>query len=131
MKNTFLLLFTLITAYSTSAQTTGHSTIEKQKVYRYVDPMPKASYDLNKYFLDNMQYSDEAIVNKEKGRILVDFVMQANGDAANITVRNSFRYPNLAKEAIRLIDDMPLWQPGKKDGKAVNVALTQAIIFNP
>ena len=129
MKYIFITLIVCLAPTLTMAQTRGSVTIDKQQVYRYVDPMPHAGYDVNKYFADNMQYPEEAIQNGEKGRVIVDFVVSAEGDITNITVRNSFRYPNIAKEAIRLVESMPTWIPGKKDGKPVNVAYSQPIIF--
>lgn len=131
MKNILIVIFALTTSATAFAQTSAHSTIEKQQVYRYVDQMPKASYDVNKYLKDNMRYPEQARAEGVKGRVIVDFTMQTNGKATNITARNSFRYASLAEEAIRLIKDMPAWAPGKKDGVTVNVAMTQTVIFMP
>lgn len=116
---------------SASAQTTAVSTVEKQHVYRYVDHMPQAPYDVNEYLETNMHYPEQARKDGEKGRVFVDYVMQANGKATNITARNAHRYPRIAEEAIRLIKDMPAWKPGIKDGKPVHVAMTQTVIFIP
>lgn len=128
----FLFLFSLL-CLSTDvwSQTSAHSTIEKQHVYRYVDEMPNPPYDINEYLKKNMRYPEQARKEGEKGRVFVDFVMQANGKPANVTARNAHRYPRIAQEAIRLIKDMPAWNPGKKDGKAVHVAMTQTVIFIP
>lgn len=65
MKYLFIFASLFIT-FTTSAQTSAHSTVEKQQVYRYVEQMPQAGYDLNKYFTDNMRYSQTAIDNAEK-----------------------------------------------------------------
>lgn len=127
----FIILILLGSTMNTSAQTSAHNTIEKQYVYRYVDQMPTAPYDINEYLKQNMRYPAQARQEGEKGRVIVDFVMQANGKATNITARNAHRYPRIAEEAKRLIKDMPAWNPGKKEGKPVHVAMSQTVVFIP
>lgn len=129
MKKAAILLLLLLAGVQSRSQTSGSSWDEKQPVFRYVEQMPVAPYDVNKYMADNMQYSEEAIANDEHGRIVTDFVITTSGDAVNITVRNAFKYPNLAKEAARLVDNMPAWKPGVQNGKPVNVAMSLPIVF--
>jgi len=131
MRYFLFILLTITTGTVFAQRTVNATTYDKQQVYRFVEQMPEPGYDMNKYIKDNMQYPEDAREEGVKGRVIVDFVIQANGEPASVTVRNSYRYPSLAKEAIRLISTMPKWKPGMKDGKAVHVQMTWPVIFIP
>lgn len=131
MRYLLFILLALLTGTAFAQSTVNATIYDKQQVYRFVEQMPEAGYDMNKYIKDNMRYPEEARKEGVKGRVIVDFIIKANGEPASISVRNSFRYPSLAEEAIRLISTMPKWKPGMKDGKAVNVQMTQPVIFIP
>ena len=124
----YLILLTLFFPLLINAQTKASSTIEKQEVLRYAEQMPVAEYDVHAYIYEHMVYPEAAKANKEQGRIITDFVVTAEGGFTNITVRNSGRYPNVAKELIRVIQGMPKWKPATQGGKPVNVAYTLSIV---
>ncbi len=127
MKYLILIAFSFIPQFS-SAQTKVSSTVEKQQVLRYAEKMPEANYDINAYIDQHFQYPVAALAAKEQGRLMVDFVVTTEGGFTNITVRNSGRYPNIAKEAIRVIQNMPKWKPATQDGKPVNVAYSLPVV---
>ena len=111
-----------------SAQTKASSTVEKQEVLRYAEQMPVAEYDVQAYIQEHLVYPEAAKINKEQGRIITDFMVTAEGGFTNITVRNSSRYPNVAKELIRVIQSMPKWKPATQEGKPVNVAYSLPVV---
>ncbi|MCB0697789.1 MAG: energy transducer TonB [Chitinophagaceae bacterium] len=131
MRYALFILPMLVAGTAFAQRTVNATTYQKQQVYRFVEQMPEPGYDLDKYIKDNMHYPEDARKEGVKGRVLVDFVIQANGEPASVTARNSFRYPSLAKEAVRLVSEMPKWKPGMKDGKAVNVQQTLPVVFIP
>lgn len=60
--------------------------------------------------------------------MIVQFVVNADGsidDATVVKPVNVF----LDREALRVINAMPKWEPGVKDGKAVRVRFTIPITF--
>lgn len=127
MKYIIITAFALLPILS-RAQTKVSQTVEKQQVLRYAEQMPEAGYDIKTYIDQQFQYPAAALAEKEQGRLMVDFVVTTEGGFTNITVRNSGRYPNIAKEAIRVIQNMPKWKPATQDGKPVNVAYSLPVV---
>jgi len=127
MKHIILIALVIMPFFS-GAQTKVSSTVEKQHVLRYAEQMPEAGYDIKTYIDQHFQYPAAALADKEQGRLMVDFVVTTEGGFTNITVRNSGRYPNIAKEAIRVIQNMPKWEPATQGGKPVNVAYSLPVV---
>lgn len=123
-----ILIAIAIVPFITNAQTKVSSTVEKQQVLRYAEKMPEPGYDVNAYIDQQFQYPAAAFANKEQGRLIVDFVVTTTGGFTNISVRNTGRYPNIAKEAIRVIQNMPKWKPAVQGGKPVNVAYSLPVV---
>jgi TonB family protein len=83
---------------------------------------------LQKYLSTNLQYPEIAMVNKVEGEVYVTFVINKVGQVTRVMVRNSLD-PHIDKEAIRLIENMPNWTPGTKDGNLVNTQMAIPIKF--
>lgn len=81
-----------------------------------------------KYLSSNISYPEAAKVNNIKGRVIVEFVVDKNG---NISSPKVLRSPDkiLDTEAIRVVSKMPKWKPGTKDGKPVSTKMTLPIKF--
>lgn len=77
---------------------------------------------------DNLKYPGEAIRNKIAGLVYVNFVVSSSGKLKNVLIKNSVN-PLLDAEAIRVIKNMPDWNPGKQNGKAVDVDYTVPVSF--
>ncbi len=58
----------------------------------------------------------------------VTFVVSADGSVKNAKVVRGVD-PVLDQEALRVVNAMPRWAPGKQRGQAVNVAYTVPISF--
>lgn len=76
----------------------------------------------------NMQYPPMAAENGIMGRVLVKFVVSADGSIRNAQVVKGV-HPELDKEALRLVSGMPRWNPGVKNGHSVNSYYTVPITF--
>jgi len=83
---------------------------------------------LDKYLRDNIKYTDNAAVKKIGGLVHVSFMVSSIGRVEKIKVTRSLNpvYDTLAVRAVRA---MPLWTPGRRLGKAVNVLLTLPVRF--
>lgn len=81
-----------------------------------------------KFLSDNLIYPETAKTNNIKGRVIVEFIVDKNG---NISSPKVLRTPNniLDDEAIRVVSKMPKWKPGTKDGKSVSTKMTLPIKF--
>ena len=80
------------------------------------------------YIAKSMQYPDVAKENRTQGRVIVQFVVNVDGSTANVEIVKSVDQ-HLDKEALRIVQSMPKWKPGKKGGKAVSVRYTVPVMF--
>jgi hypothetical protein len=76
----------------------------------------------------NTELANDLNLETGKHRISVQFQIDKDGNTANIKVRAP--HPKLQEEAKRIIKLLPKMQPGKQDGKAVNVRYNLPIVFN-
>lgn len=76
----------------------------------------------------NFQYPPSAAYEGSQTRIILKFVVTKTGDIDNVTVQHD--NPALRKEAIRVVNAMPKWTPGRNcDGEPVNVVFILPIQF--
>ncbi len=102
-----------------------------QVVFETVDEMPVfpgGSSELMAYLAKNIRYPVLAQEAGTEGRVIVQFVIGADGKVTSPKVVRSIQ-KDLDAEAIRLCKNMPVWQPGKHNGKAVAVRYTVPILF--
>lgn len=86
------------------------------------------SFDINKYLASNIKYPVTARKDNIEGRVIVRFVVDTNGTITHITVLQSVR-KDIDNEAIRVIKQMPRWNPGTEDGEPIKVFFTIPISF--
>ncbi len=93
--------------------------LQSDAIVRTTTQMPKPAYDISKYLSENIKYPKAAEKNKVDGTVLIEFVVAANGEITNAVALTN-PDPSLTKEAIRVIKNMPKWEPGRdENGKAV------------
>lgn len=104
----------------------------EEQVFLVVEEMPSfGSGDANEFrawVFQNMKYPEVAAENGIQGRVFVNFVVEADGRITNVKVIRGVD-PALDKEAIRVIESSPKWNPGKQRGKPVRVSYTFPITF--
>ena len=104
---------------------------EPDKVFDVVEQMPLFSggqVELMKYLSANVKYPVEASKNGIQGRVIVQFVVEKDGTISNVKVVNKVD-ELLHAEAIRVVEAMPKWNPGKQNGRSVRVNYTLPITF--
>ena len=104
---------------------------ETQEVFFIVEEMPVfpgGEEALRKFIAQSVKYPVIAQENGIQGRVFVSFVVNQKGEVTNVKVARPFD-PNLDKEAVRVVQSMPKWSPGKQRGKAVKVSYTVPINF--
>ena len=114
-----------------SAQKTVISQ-KNEKVFDVVEQMPEypgGMQALFEFLKENIKYPEDAQKQKVEGRVLAKFVVETDGSISNIeVVKHAF--PSLDAEAVRVIQAMPKWSPGKQKGQAVRVKFVVPINFN-
>ncbi|MCD8296723.1 MAG: energy transducer TonB, partial [Prevotella sp.] len=104
---------------------------EETKVFDVVEEMPSfpgGQGALMEYLQKNIKYPVVAAENGIEGRVIVRFVVSKDGSISNVTVVRSVDSA-LDKEAIRVVESMPKWIPGKQNGASVNVNFTLPVTF--
>ncbi len=86
------------------------------------------SYFLEKWVYQYLKYPKYAVDNGIQGRVLVDFVIDEDGNVKDVRINRSI-HTSLDEEAIRVISASPKWRPGRHRGKKVKVALTIPVDF--
>jgi protein TonB len=104
---------------------------EEEQVFYTVEEMPEppgGEIGLRNYIKANLKYPPIAQENGVQGKVYVQFVVDVDGSITNAKVPRSVD-PALDKEALRVINSLPKWKPGKQRGKAVKVSYTVPINF--
>ena len=83
---------------------------------------------LSSFIALNVRYPSDAEKNGISGKVIVRFVINNKGKVIDPEIVQSI-YPSLDKEALRVINLMPRWEPGKQGGKNVNVKFALPIHF--
>ena len=90
--------------------------------------MPEFIGNVFEYLSKNVRYPQDAIDEGAQGRVTCEFVVNRDGSIVDVRVMNPI-HPSLDKEAIRVIQSMPKWKPGKQNGKAVRVKFILPVNF--
>lgn len=89
---------------------------------------PGGMEELMKYLQKEIKYPKEALEKKTQGRVIVQFVVEKDGSITEAKVMKPVD-PLLDAEALRVVNAMPNWKPGKQRGEAVNVRFTLPVTF--
>ena len=101
------------------------------KTFDVVEEMPQfpgGPAALFEFLSKNIQYPKDAEKAKLQGRVIVTFVVKKDGSITDAKVVKSVA-PSLDAEALRVINAMPNWTPGKQGGQPVNVKYTVPLTF--
>ena len=101
------------------------------KVYDLVDEMPSfpgGLEELYKWIDNNVQYPAVARENGIEGRVILKFIVEKDGSLSYSTVIHSV-HPMVDREALRVVRQMPKWNPGKRAGIPVRVRYCLPIKF--
>jgi protein TonB len=102
---------------------------QDNQVFMIVEQMPQfPDGDVAAYLSSHIKYPVVAQENGIQGRVIVQFVVNQDGSIVDVTVVRGVD-PSLDKEAVRVIEGMPKWIPGKQGGKAVRVKFTLPVNF--
>lgn len=139
MKKIVLLFGLLLFALNIQAQiamengnATDCATTEPVYDFQKVDKQPKfpgGMTSLQSYINRNLKYPQISRENNSQGRVIVRFIIDSNGVVTSPQVVRSSGDCNLDMEAVRVIESMPKWKPGKHKGKPVRVLFTFPVIF--
>lgn len=77
---------------------------------------------------EHVIYPKEAMDADEEGRVVVKFVIDAEGKVTDPVVMRGVS-PSLDAEALRVVGEMPRWEPGRANGEAVSTQYVLPVAF--
>lgn len=102
---------------------------EQNKIFEVVEQ--QASFpggSPNAWVGEHLRYPTVAAENGIQGRVVVQFVVEKDGSVSQAKVVRGVD-PSLDKEALRVVNSMPKWIPGKQNGVSVRSRFTLPISF--
>lgn len=109
----------------------ANKSVEQQEVFTTVEQNPEFPGGISEmfdYISERIKYPKMAQQMGVEGKVFVKFVVQQDGSIGEIKILKGVGY-GCDDEAVRVISNMPKWNPGKQNGKPVNVYYTMPIKF--
>jgi protein TonB len=97
----------------------------------WVEEMPEfpgGQTALMKFINENIIYPEDAINNGIEGKVVVRFVVSADGSVKRVELIKGVD-PLLDKEALRVVSKQPVWKPGRQNGNPAAVWFTVPVKF--
>ena len=101
------------------------------KIYEVVSinpSFPGGAQALKYYLYQNIKYPADAQDRGVQGTVIVQFIINKDGSISESKILKSVD-PALDAEALRVVNGMPKWSPGKMAGKYVRVRYSMPIMF--
>jgi TonB family protein len=106
-------------------------TPEAENAFNVVEQMPQfpgGDVELMKFLNKNVKYPVAAMKAGTQGRVIVQFIVEADGSITNVKVLKKVS-DEIDAEAVRVIKAMPKWKPGMQKGQPVRVKYTIPVTF--
>jgi len=100
-------------------------------VFLIVEEMPEfpgGEQALREFIAKSVKYPEEAQKAGTQGKVYITFVVDTDGSVIDAKVARGV-VPSLDNEALRVVNMLPKWKPGKQKGQAVKVSYTVPINF--
>jgi len=110
----------------------SEETIKEDEIFILVEDnasFPGGDDTLRKYLKDHIQYPEMAKKNGIEGRVYLKFVVEKDGSITNIKVLRGIG-SGCDEEAVRVVSNMPKWNPGKQRRKVVRQAFNIPVKFS-
>lgn len=114
-------------------ETTYAISENPDEIFEIVEVMPSfpgGEQKLAQYIDKNIKYPQVAKEKGIQGRVFVDFIVEPDGSVSNVKAVRGIG-GGCDEEAVRVIQSMPKWNPGKQRGNAVRVSYRLPVVFKP
>lgn len=110
------------------------AALKEDKIYYAGDVEEEPSFPggesaLRDFISKNLRYPKFAKEKGTHGSVGVSFIVEKDGSLTDFVIIQSAD-PSLDKEAIRVLQSMPKWNPGKLDGQFVTVKTGMSVSFD-
>jgi len=106
--------------------------VKMAEVFVVVEEMPQfpgGDQALFNFLYENLKYPPEAKAQGIQGKVILRFVVTAEGKVADISLVRKV-HPLLDEEAVRVMSSVPDWIPGRQGGQPVDVYYSVPINFS-
>jgi TonB family protein len=129
--NGVILITTISKSYNylnENAQNVRPVPREEIKELEEMPEFPGGEVALKQYIASNARYPESEKESGIRGRAYVTFKITKEGKVTDARIARGL-HPPMDKEAVRVVNSMPDWKPGKKDGKPVDANYTVPVEF--
>lgn len=116
----------------TGSNDVATTNADDNSIYETVEQMPEypdgGMAGLMKFISKNLEYPAICQESGVQGKVVVSFVVNKDGSITDFRIVRSVD-KHLDKEALRVLNSMPKWKPGKRNGVPVRVKYTIPINF--
>ena len=105
--------------------------IVETEIFTVVESMPEfpgGMGELMKFLAKNIKYPPLAKESGIQGRVFINFVVEPTGAISNVKILRGIG-GGCDEEAVRVVESMPKWKPGKQRGKNVRVSYNLPVKF--
>lgn len=117
--------------YSEGKEKTGGSALVKNEPYVNVEEMPEFPGGLKAlaaYLKQNLKYPLAALEDGIEGKVYITFVVNDQGTIEQAKLMRGIG-GGCDQEALRVVNAMPKWKPGRQNGHVVKVYYTLPVSF--
>jgi len=103
-----------------------------KEVFTVVEKMPQfpgGTTELMKYIAANLRYPSEARDRGIQGRVFVKFIVEPDGSVSNERILKGIG-GGCDKEVLRIVQNMPKWEPGMQKGEPARVSYNLPVKFS-
>jgi protein TonB len=110
----------------------------KKEIEKVIEPIldiveeepefPGGEEAMMRFLQTNIKYPPMAIQMGDQGKVYVRFVVEPDGSISNAEIARGVT-SEIDREALRVVQTMPKWKPGKQRGRAVRVRIVVPIVF--
>ncbi len=102
---------------------------EKQALKNQKRPsFPGGKDALKKYLDENLRYPEDAMKAGIQGNVTICFIVEKDGSISCPEIEKPL-HPSLNEEAMRIVKEMPRWEPGMNKGKPISAKYHLPIHF--
>ncbi|HOI31583.1 MAG: energy transducer TonB [Bacteroidales bacterium] len=105
--------------------------VVEAEIFTVVESMPEfpgGPAKMMEYIAKNIKYPAMARESGIQGRVFVNFVVEPDGSVSKVKVLRGIG-GGCDEEAVRVVESMPKWTPGRQRGKAVRVSFNLPVRF--
>lgn len=105
--------------------------VPEEEIFQIVEEMPSPTggmESLYSFLAENLRYPIVAMESGIQGRVYVNFVVEKDGSITDVKVARGIG-GGCDEEAVRVVKQMPKWNPGKQRGRPVRVLYGIPVIF--